>query len=561
MQGFQRFVLAILIIIVGGVASGQTTSVPKHRITSIQWVNGTLQISCSGEVQFAARSLSAPYRLMVDIQPCQANMGAVKLPTDPPAQAKSIRLGQFTEQIARVVVDLKGATAYSLEVSANKQTATLRLGGDLPATKVEAAPVKPVKPTNPLPPKLPSVPSTTTLDSNTPPVPPTASMAGVAQMLSFAWDVTGKDAKLIMQFDSPVTPKLYALDEGYGVKLVLTSCLVSPGVVVNSPVTHPLVDRYLVMPTPAKRTIGMVFASRKPCAVDLPVTVPSDTIVLVMRAPRVGPGQIKGTKVCIDPGHGGFSAGAVGRGSSESVLEKDVTLAIGRKLAEALRTRGADVVMTRDTDQFVELDKRPLVAVEQAAHLFISLHCDSNQKVNSASGSTSYFHAQDGDGRALAQAVQRGICGASGLPSRGVRSDTQVYATGFAVLRRSQVPSVLLETAFINNSSDRAKLVDPGWQTCVADAIAGAVAGYLEGAESAAVIPAKELAVQEPESTDSAVIIPEVKPDPKVEVKPEVKPVVAPELKPEPKPKPKPKNPDLPTPSPRGDLQKPESLE
>ncbi len=499
-------------------------------------------------------------------------MNSLKLPTDQPATVKSVRLGQFTEQIARVVVDLKGATAYTMDVSADKQSATLHLGSELPSTKMGAAPVKPANISGLPSPKLPSVPATTTLDSNNPPSPPKASMAGVAQMISFDWDTTGSEAKLIMQFDSPVSPKLSALDDGYGVKLELKSCLVAPGLQINKAVSHPLVDRYLVAPIAAKRTIGMVFASRKPCAVDMPVTMPSDTIVLVMRTPKPAMGQMKGTKICIDPGHGGFSSGAVGRGNSESVLEKDVTLAIGRKLADALKARGADVIMTREGDQFVELDRRPSIAMEQAAHMFISIHCDSNQKVNSASGSTSYFHAQDGDGRALAQAAQRGVVSASGLPSRGVRSDTQVYATGFAVLRRSQIPSILVETAFINNAADRTKLVDPGWQSRVANAIAAAVEGYMAGTEVGSIVPAKELTIQDPVAVDPIANVapvvepkPDVKPDIKPEVKPEVKPEIKPVVKPAPKvvpkTKPKPRVPDPVKPASRGDVQDPENLE
>ncbi len=550
--------LALVLIVHCSVAFAQSGTAPQQKITSITWVNGALQISCSGEVQFTARSLSSPYRLMVDIQPCQASMNNIKLPTDQPATVKSVRLGQFTEQIARVVVDLKGATAYSMDVSADKQSATLHLGSDLPSTKINIPPVKAAKIVAPAP-KLPPVPATTTLDSNNPPSPPKANMAGVAQMISFNWDTSGSEAKLIMQFDSPVSPKLRALDDGYGVKLELTSCLVAPGLQINKPISHPLVDRYLVAPVPAKRTIGMVFASRKPCAVDIPVTMPSDTVVLVMRTPKPGMGQMKGTKICIDPGHGGFSAGAVGRGNSESVMEKDVTLAIGRKLADALKARGADVVMTREGDQFVELDRRPSFAVEQAANMFISIHCDSNQKVNSASGSTSYFHAQDGDGRALAQAVLRGVTSASGMPSRGVRSDTQVYATGFAVLRRSQVPSMLLETAFINNAADRSKLVDPAWQNRVANAIAAAVEGYLAGTEVAPVIPTKELAVQDPVSTDTVTTtVPAVTPKP--EVIPDIKPEVKPVPKVDPKPKSRPKDIVPAKPAPHGDLQNPENI-
>ena len=559
LQVLSRLLLGVCVWSMFGAAMAQNAVTSQPKITSIQWVSGALKITCSGDVQFQARSLSTPYRLMVDITPCTAGMGSVKLPTNEPASVTGIRLGQFTEQTARVVVDLKGAVAYSLEAGADKKSVVLRLGASLPSTTVSKSSNKstppPVSPkssavTSTKTTKLPAIPAAGVLDSNIPPAVPSANIAGVAQLISYEWDVSGKEAKLVMQFDSPVNPVVRALDDGYGVKLDFKSCLVAAGVNVNAPVNHPYVDRCLVAPAASKRTIGMVFASRKPCAVDMPVSAPSDTVVIVMRAPKAV-NSIKGAKICVDPGHGGFSSGAVGRSKADSVLEKDVTLAIGKKLAEALHQRGAQVVLTRDNDTFVELDRRPMIAVENNAEMFISIHCDSNQKINSASGTTAYYHARNGDGRALAQALQHGFTKFSGLPSRGVRSDTQVYATGFAVLRRSQVPSVLVETAFINNAQDRAKLVDPNWQTRVAEALAGAVEGYLTGAESTLAAPTEELNTQSADSIDEV-----TNPEP-VDV---VKPATDSTSKIS-EPKPKTSEPKSTTPSTGGNVQKPESLE
>ena len=85
--------------------------------------------------------------------------------------------------------------------------------------------------------------------------------------------------------------------------------------------------------------------------------------------------QKSGFTVVIDPGHGGRDPGAIGSGSKE----KDIVLAVGKKLGELIRNSHPDVnvLYTRDTDRFVELNKRAEIANKAKADLYISLHCNA----------------------------------------------------------------------------------------------------------------------------------------------------------------------------------------
>ena len=111
--------------------------------------------------------------------------------------------------------------------------------------------------------------------------------------------------------------------------------------------------------------------------------------------------------VVIDPGHGGIDPGAVGR---NSIKEKDVVLAVGAKLRDALEKTGLfEVIMTRDSDKFLSLPDRVAVARDGSADLFIALHADT-VRGPAASGATIYTlsdTASDAEAEALAEKENR----------------------------------------------------------------------------------------------------------------------------------------------------------
>jgi N-acetylmuramoyl-L-alanine amidase len=211
-----------------------------------------------------------------------------------------------------------------------------------------------------------------------------------------------------------------------------------------------------------------------------------DGALLDLRLPRNADGALADKLIVVDAGHGGTSTGATGGGYQE----KNVTLAIALKLRGYLEACGAKVVMTRDRDINVALDDRPHLANAINADLFISVHNDSNGVPNSASGTSTYYHNHDPSCRAMAQCVQQAILAVSGLPSRGVLSDTVMYQSGFAVLRISKMPAVLVEVGYINNHRDRTHLVDPDFQDRVAKAMCDGLRAYVEGRpQTASLLP------------------------------------------------------------------------
>ncbi len=207
----------------------------------------------------------------------------------------------------------------------------------------------------------------------------------------------------------------------------------------------------------------------------------NDHISLDLLLPRNATGALSDKVIVVDAGHGGEATGASGKGGGGVVFEKDVTLAIALKLKDALEACGARVIMTRSKDIDVGLRERTNLANDCAADLFVSIHNDSNGSVNSASGTSTYYHMQDSSSRALATCVQEAVMNVTGLPSRGVLSDSIMYQSGFMVLRETKMPAVLCEVAYINNIHDRRKLIDEGFQQRVAQAVCDGLRRYVEG--------------------------------------------------------------------------------
>lgn len=221
--------------------------------------------------------------------------------------------------------------------------------------------------------------------------------------------------------------------------------------------------------------------------------------------------------VAVDAGHGGEDPGARSRG----VLEKNVTLAVARDLADDLnRIPGVRAVLTRNGDYFIPLRERYRIAEKMKADLFISIHANSSRRRGSGNGTEVFFlslrgasdqadadladleNAADLVGgvppqaeddlvnilydvkrtaalqrsQLLAETLLEELATDRRLESRGIKQ------AGFVVLKSVEFPSVLVEVAFLNNPAEARLLKNPDFQRQIARQLAGGVRLFFERA-------------------------------------------------------------------------------
>ena len=219
--------------------------------------------------------------------------------------------------------------------------------------------------------------------------------------------------------------------------------------------------------------------------------------------------------VAIDPGHGGHDSGAVGKNGT---YEKDVVLQISRRLKKRVDgTKGMEAFLTRDNDKYLTLRKRIEKARANNADLFISVHADAN-KNKTVKGSSVYILSEKGassemaywlaknenqvdvqmagatldsdnrvlsqvlldltqsaaidDSLGLAQEVLAELGSVNRLARKGVES------ANFGVLRSPDIPSMLVETAFISNPQEEKKLKTAKYQNQLAEAVYRGIRRY-----------------------------------------------------------------------------------
>ena len=176
--------------------------------------------------------------------------------------------------------------------------------------------------------------------------------------------------------------------------------------------------------------------------------------------------------IVIDAGHGGHDPGAIGlTGRSE----KDVNLDIAIKLAERLSQQaGLRVFLTRDGDYFVDLYERAQLANELKADLFVSIHANASSTNPEANGiETLYFPADADEGvftsKLFAGIVQKRLISFLRVTDRGI-----VPRPNLVVLRRTDMPAILVETAFMTNANDMLNLSRSAYRKNTANIIADA---------------------------------------------------------------------------------------
>ncbi|WP_172196285.1 N-acetylmuramoyl-L-alanine amidase family protein [Saccharibacillus qingshengii] len=174
--------------------------------------------------------------------------------------------------------------------------------------------------------------------------------------------------------------------------------------------------------------------------------------------------------IVVDAGHGGKQTGAVGVGG---VLEKDLNLAMALKVeAQLKRLAGVDIVMTRSDDTTLSLQGRVDIAESVHADAFVSIHGNSMPIGSPPTSGTETLYSRP-DSQVFAETMQRHVLEATGLRSRGARTQS------LHVTRETTMPAVLVETGFMSPGGDIEQMIDENWQDKVAASIAAGIAEYL----------------------------------------------------------------------------------
>ena len=217
--------------------------------------------------------------------------------------------------------------------------------------------------------------------------------------------------------------------------------------------------------------------------------------------------------VVIDAGHGGKDTGAIGPSGRH---EKEVALAISKKLASKLKGMFIHPVLVRSTDQFIDLKERARIARKARADLFISIHADAHPS-NTAQGASAFILSENGASseaaKLLAERENASETGGTSLHHankvlasvlvdlsknanqeasslaaehvlKAIREhfplhNSEVQKANFLVLKSLDVPSLLVELAFISNPEEESRLSDPNQQLRIAEDLANGIKRYV----------------------------------------------------------------------------------
>ena len=196
-----------------------------------------------------------------------------------------------------------------------------------------------------------------------------------------------------------------------------------------------------------------------------PTTTPVDPTGL----PIVPRGRYK---IVIDPGHGGPDPGAIG---IRGLRETDVVLDVSLQVADLLRARGVDVRLTRTREVDVDLPPRVSLANRSGATAFVSIHANAlSMNRPDVNGIETFFFSDPRSGRLASYLQQQMMDVSPGTPNRGVRRGR------FFVIRRSTMPSALVEMGFVTGAIDAPRLANADHRRRLALALAAGILNYLK---------------------------------------------------------------------------------
>ncbi|HEC59662.1 MAG TPA: AMIN domain-containing protein [Methylophaga sp.] len=414
-----RFCLSLIFLMIS--SNVWSASIQGMRLSQ-EGSDTRLVIDLDKAFKYQVFSLANPARLVVDIHNTQQTR-PLKIPELSSSPIRAIRHGSRGKDTLRLVLDLQHSVAYESRTLAAQENYPHRLVLDLH----DSAPTK------------------------------TASSANSTPRL------TEKPATII-------APKAQA-----------TAITKAP------PVQVPVSTTNIKMPPP----IATVTKSKK--------SMPRRDIV-----------------IAIDPGHGGQDSGALGKNGTK---EKDIVLSIAKRLAKIVNSEpGMRAYLTRDTDIFIPLRHRIVKARQNKADMFISIHADAF-KDTKAKGASVFVLSQRGASSEAAQMLANkenaaDLAGGislddkdnmlasvlldlsqdaslaaslevadtvlSGLKRVGNVHKKHVESAAFVVLKSPDIPSILVETAFVSNPDEERKLNSPAHQNKIARAILSGISNYFQ---------------------------------------------------------------------------------
>lgn len=162
--------------------------------------------------------------------------------------------------------------------------------------------------------------------------------------------------------------------------------------------------------------------------------------------------------VVVDAGHGGNDGGTY----SGKIIEKDITLAVAKKMQKLLEEQDINVIMTRETDEYMDLEERTQVSNENDADLFISVHCNYYEGGSEVKGIECYYAEDDEISKEVAEIIMKNIDEISGLRNRGAKEE-DYFVTEF-----NDAPAVLVEMGFLSNPIECKNLADSDYQQSLA---------------------------------------------------------------------------------------------
>jgi len=180
---------------------------------------------------------------------------------------------------------------------------------------------------------------------------------------------------------------------------------------------------------------------------------------------------LAGLTIAVDAGHGGDNSGASG---STGVIEKNVNLAIASHIRSLLQAKGVKVVMTRTDDASVGMLDRTDAVVNSGARILVSIHCNSigdNSDAEAIAGTSTYYRHL---GYQPLATIMYGKMLELGLGQFGV-----VGSFNFSLNAPTQLPNVLVETAFLSNPEDEMKLLDDGFRQAIAGKVVAGLAQFV----------------------------------------------------------------------------------